>query len=1041
MIQKTILVRALTAAFSAAALTVAVVPSAFGQSNAAGTVFGRVEAPAGASVVLNNVETGYRRTVTLDGSGRYNATALPPGHYKVELVRDGKIEKTTEIDVLVGQGTDASFGTAAVQAVQVTGRRSRIDVSNSNNGATFTAKELAKLPIATSVDAIIQLAPNTTRADSRYAAGASFGGGGASENAYYINGFPVTNPLTQLGGSELPFGAIAQAQILTGGFGAEFGRSVGGVVNVTTKSGTNTWEAGAKWEYEPDSLRASAKDVYYPNTGAYPRDAAHPTGTDGTLFRRNSDSSMTRRTYGAYLGGPIIKDTLFMFAAVERKDTSLGNTNRYNTTVGTPSSSSLDRTGWEDRQDKSDRYLAKFDWNINDNHRLELTLLGDDNKEDRQLYGYDYTTGQKGSVQQSSEHYRNNSNFTPVGANSQILRYTGNLTDNLTITALYGQSKTKVENTYGGDLTSQYQISASTARVRVPGLNYTTSQVLSGTIFPGDAKNDTSSGRMDLEYKVSNHTIRAGFDNNKLKSLAAGEVNAGGGIWFYDKVDNPTATNSLGGVPTIVANYGGYANQGYFVSRRLFDSSTNAYSDQTAQYIEDRWQVTKDVLVTVGLRNEGFKNKNGDGETFLEVKNVKSPRLAAAWDVNGDASFKVFGSAGRYALQIPTHLAVRGASRSLNTREYFSYTGTDANGNPLGLVAMTPVISTNNEYGQAKDIATLTAVDIKPTYQDEITAGFEKALTPSLNVGAKVTYRKLKETIDDYCDDRAVLAWAERNNVNTDNFAGLGCVTFNPGKDNTFRVDFNGDKKYTLVNLSAADLGFEKAKRTYTALDLFAEHPLRNGWYGRINYTWSRSKGNTEGQTRSDNAQTDVAATSTWDTPELMYGANGLLPNDRKHQVKAFGFYEISDEWTLGGNFLAASGRPRSCFGNYPNLPDDAPDYGSVYFWCGDSAAQRGSRGNLPWDIRLDANIAYRPNFLPGVAVKVDVFNVTNKQVAQNVDETYNLTGTTLSTIYERVISYTAPRSARLTIEYNKRFHGTTLSDLLLRYFMYIRRP
>ena len=1015
MIKKTILVRALSAAFSAAALTAAVIPAAMAQSNAAGTVFGRVDSPAGATVQLNNVENGYRRSVTPDSNGRYNATALPPGHYQVQLLRNGKVENTSEIDVLAGQGVDASFAAPGIQAVQVTGRRSRIDVSSSNNGATFTAKELAKLPIATNVDAIIQLAPNTTRADSRYAAGASFGGGGASENAFYINGFPVTNPLTQLGGSELPFGAIAQAQVLTGGFGAEFGRSVGGVVNIVTKSGTNTWEAGAKFELEPNRLRASSKDVYYPVTGA-PENAK----TDGTIYRRMSDGSETQRTYGAYVGGPIIKDTLFMFAAVERKDTKLGNVNRYNTNVGFSGSPSLGTTGWEDRQDKSDRYLAKFDWNINDNHRLELTLLGDDNKEDRQLSGYSYATGRLHN-QTSSEHYRNNSNFTPVGADSQILRYTGALTDDLTITALYGKSKTKVENLYDGDLSSQYQITAA-ARAQVPGLNYTTKQVLAGTIFPDDAKNDTSSARMDLEYKLGAHKIRAGFDNNKLKSLNAGDVNAGGGIWFYDRTTTPNSPISLSGVRRTVANYGGYGTQGYFVSRRLFDSSTNAYSNQNAQYIEDQWQVSKDVLVTAGLRNEGFENKNGDGETFLEVKNFKSPRLAAAWDVNGDASFKVFGSVGRYALQIPTHLAVRGASRSLNTREYFTYSGTDANGNPTGLVQMTEPVSTNNEYGQAKDINTLTSLGIKPTYQDELTLGLEKSLTPSLNVGAKATFRKLKETIDDYCDDRAVLAWAERNNVNTDNFGGLGCVTFNPGKDNTFRVDFAGNKSYTDVHLTAAELGFEKAKRTYAALDLFAEHPLRNGWYGRVNYTWSRSKGNTEGQTRSDNAQTDVAATSTWDTPELMQYANGLLPNDRKHQIKAFGYYEIASEWTVGGNFLAASGRPRSCFGNNPNLPADAPDYGSVYFWCGDAAAPRGTRGNLPWDIRLDANLSYRPSIVPGLAVKIDVFNVTNKQVAQNVDETYNLTGTTRSAIYERVISYTAPRSARLSIEYNKRF-------------------
>jgi hypothetical protein len=1010
MFRKTVLVRALTIAFGAAAMSAAIVPAAMAQSNAAGNIFGRVDSPAGASILMLNTDNGSKRTISPDASGRYNATAMSPGHYKIELIRDGKTVETREIDVIVGQGVDASF-LQTMQAVQVTGTRSRIDVSNSNNGATFTAKELARLPIPQTVDAIIQLAPNTTRADSRYAAGASFGGGGASENAYYINGFPVTNPLTQLGGSELPFGAIAQAQILTGGFGAEFGRSVGGVVNITTKSGKNTWEAGATAQVEPNALRSENKDIYYPRNGA---------ATDGQIYRRLSDNTVTRRTFGGYVGGPIIKDKLFMFAAVERKKDDLGGVNRQAASTGLPTSSSLGTTGWEDRQDKMDRYLAKFDWNITDNHRLELTLLGDDNKENRQLSGYSYTNGRLYN-QVSSEHYRNNSNFTPVGADSQILRYTGTLTDDLTITALYGKSKTKVENTYDGDLSGQFQINAA-ARAQVPGVNYKTSQILTGTIFPNNAKNDTQSGRMDLEYKLASHTIRGGFDNNKLKSINAGDVNAGGGIWFYDKVDTPNTPVSLSGQKVTIGNFGGFGTQGYFVSRRLFDSSTNAYSDQNAQYLEDRWQTTKDLLVTLGLRNEGFKNKNGDGETFLEVKNMVSPRLAAAWDVNGDSSFKVFGSAGRYALQIPTHLAVRGASRSLNTREYFTYSGTDANGNPTGLVQMTKPISTNNEYGQAKDVNTLTAVDIKPTYQDELTLGFEKALSPSLNVGAKATYRKLKQTIDDYCDDRAVLAWADRNKVNTDNFAGIGCVTFNPGKDNTFRVDFNGDQKYTDVHLTAADLGFEKAKRTYAALDLFAEHPMRNGWYGRVNYTWSRSKGNTEGQTRSDNAQTDVAATSTWDTPELMYGANGLLPNDRKHQIKAFGFYEVSPEWTVGGNFLAASGRPRSCFGNYPNLPSDAPDYGSVYFWCGSSAAPRGTFGNLPWDVRLDANLSYRPAMFPGLMLKVDVFNVTNKQVAQNVDETYNLTGTTISPTYQRVISYTAPRSARLTAEYNYKF-------------------
>ena len=1021
MLRKRVLVNALSIAFGTAALTAAVMQPAMAQSNASGTVFGRTAPGSATSVVLKNLDTNATRTAPVEPGGSFNVTAMPIGRYSVTLQKDATPGATSTIEVLAGQGVEALFGENGLQAVQVTGRRSRIDVSSANNGATFTARELAKLPVAPSVDSIIQLAPNTTRADSRYAAGASFAGGGASENAFYINGFPVTNPLTQLGASELPFGAIAQAQILTGGFGAEFGRSVGGVVNVTTKSGTNNWEAGASFSIEPNSLRSKEKDTFYPRTGA-----KENAGTDGTLFRRNQDNSRTEKIYGAYVGGPIVKDKLFLFASAETRRYDVEGTNATLSTLGTRTSSLNGVSGWEAKQDQIDRYMVKLDWNITDNHRLEFTGLGDKAETDRQLYSYDYATFSHGSTPTASQHYKNSEDFTPsVGADTQILRYTGNLTDNLTVQALVGRSKTKNANRYdqigppsSGPL---FQVNAPVA-ARAPGLNYNSTQVLSGLVTANDSESKIESNRLDLEYKLNDHTLRAGFDNNKLKSGSAGDIYGGGGQWVYSRANDPLKPISVGGGNSIVPGTGGGLGAGgYYVSNRIFDSTTSAGSDQSAQYLEDRWQVTKNVLLTLGVRNEGFKNKNGDGETFLEVKNFVQPRFAAAWDVNGDASLKLFGSAGRYALQIPTHLAVRGASRSLNTRQYFTYTGTDANGLPQGLSPLTGVFSTNNELGQAKDAKTLTALDIDPTYQDELTIGFEKAFSPSLNFGAKATYRKLKSTIDDFCDASPILAWADRNGVDTSNYGGFNCASFNPGKGNTFLVDFAGDGKYSTVNLSKADLNFEKAKRNYTAVDFFAEHPMRDGWYGRVNYTWSRSKGNTEGQTRSDNAQTDVAATSTWDNYPLMIGANGLLPNDRKHQIKAFGFYELSPEWTVGGNALIASGRPRSCFGNRFDIPDGIDDYGSVYFYC-DRDVPRGTLGRLPWDKRLDANLAYRPQILKGLTVKVDVFNVFNKQTEQTIDETYNLDGTAINSTYGRVISYTAPRAVKLTVEYNHRF-------------------
>ena len=476
---------------------------------------------------------------------------------------------------------------------------------------------------------------------------------------------------------------------------------------------------------------------------------------------------------------------------------------------------------------------------------------------------------------------------------------------------------------------------------------------------------------------------------------------------------------------------GPLALQGYYGREQLFEDQTNAYSDQAAQYIEDKIQMGN-LLVSLGLRRETYENRNGNNEVFMEMSQL-NPRLGMSWDVNGDGSTKIFGSAGRYSLQIPTHIAVRGASKSLFTRQFFTYTGVDASGAPIGRINQTVPFSTNGEYGQEKSPLAVAAQNMKATNQDEITLGFEKAFNPSFNFGTKLTYRTLKSTIDDYCDGRPFDKWAAAHQITPTPAAPLsyafGCASFNPGEDNTFYVDFAGTgKNLTKVDLTAAELGVPKAKRTYTALDFFAEHPLRNGWYGKVNYTLSKSKGNTEGQTNSDTGQADVAVTAVWDTPELMEHAFGYLPNDRRHQIKAYGFYQVTPEVQIGANMLAASGRPRSCLGYYngPNINDPLFgdfDYGASYHYCKDVAAPRGTYGNLPWDVRLDMNVVYKPVFLKGLELKLDVFNVANRQTAQNVDETYNNNSNSdIAATYGRTLSSTAPRSLRFTASYNMTF-------------------
>jgi hypothetical protein len=1028
MVKKRVIAQALAVAFGAVAVAGAIPGTAYAQSNAAGRVFGTV--PAGYTVVLENTGTGLKRSVTPDASGRFEATALPAGSYKAQLVKGGTVSGTTTVDVLAGSGAEVKFeaGTSALGTVEVLGRRQSIDVSSSQNGSSFTAKQLDALPIAHDVAAIVQLAPNTTRGDSRYGNVASFGGGAVSENAYYINGFPVTNPLNQMGASQLPFGAIGQAQVLTGGFGAEFGRSIGGVVNITTKSGTNNWEAGASYSITPSSFRSTRKDLYYANTG----DPANKL-TDGTLYVRRSSSTETDTTVGGYIGGPIIKDKLFMFVAAEQL---VSNQTGPNASIPTTKIATGDvgKWGWNDQKNTADRWMGKFDWNLTDDHRLELTLIGDQTTTVQKLSGYDYATGAHSGPVNFTGTYKNVFQISPdVGMNDQILKYTGNITDNLTVTALYGKSQSPhteslVGGTTGGSL---YAVTLLTPTAAAPGLTYNNPQAQIANQLPPGAEDDVTSKRLDVEWHIGDHTLRAGVDNNQLLSHNAGDFLAGGGIYSYRFTANPTTFKPQPGLT--VAAGGGLGVQGYYGRERIFTDVANAFSDQQASYIEDRWQVTKNLMVMLGLRSESFQNKNDQGQTFLQQNNVLSPRIGAAWDVNGDASLKVFGSAGRYSVQIPTHLAIRGAGPSTLTNQFFTYTGVAADGSPIGRVNLGPAISPDGEIGTPKDPNVLASTNLKPNQQDEITLGFEKAFSPSLNYGAKVTYRRLVATIDDFCDQTPIDNYATAHHIDESNYAGFNCASINPGLTNTLLVDYSGTgKNYTLVTLTPRDMGFDPslpgqpgpAKRTYFALDLFAEHPYKDGWYAKVNYTYARSRGNTEGQTLSDIAQTDVSATQAWDFGNLMEYAYGPLPNDRKHQIKAYGYIDVTPQFTLGANLLLASGAPLSCIGSYPDPNAAVQAYGSATHYCGGVPSPRGALGNLPWDNRLDLNFTFKPETVKGLAFKMDVYNVFNQQVAQNIDEVYNTgaVGTPLSPTYGRIISYTAPRSVKFTATYDYKF-------------------
>ncbi|MDR6937833.1 TonB-dependent receptor [Luteibacter sp. 3190] len=996
---------------------------ALAQSNVTGSIFGQANPQPGTTVTVTNPETGFSRSIPVDSSGRYRFSSLQPGTYKVTLENNGTVVSTRDnVAVTISQGSEVSFAAPAsateastLEGVSVSATAMpSIDVSSVDTRTVLTAEQLNKLPITRDVLAAALLAPgviaNSSYKDALGNPVPSFGGSASSENAYFINGYAVTNPLTSIGLTQLPFDAIDQQQVLTGGYGAEFGRSTGGVINIVTKRGTNEWHGGIYTIWEPSGTRSDQRNSNYPNTGFYP-------STDGTIYQYYKKNKFWRSTVGAYASGPLIKDKLFFYVDAEMNRRE-GQGIASSTAAGAVTSATVGRNGWNEYKYKIPRWLAKIDWNITEDHHLELTGVSDKTEYTSDTYGFNYSDKTHGST-------KNGGLYQKDGGELYVGKYTGYITDNLTVSALYGEQKLQHVYTPAGYNAACPLITVATAQARAPGLTYGSCQTAGAAIRQPGSYDKTHGWRLDVEYRLGDHDIGIGADRQEATSFT-GSVLPGGYNWQYNFQNVPTAAIDAGHGVGSPAAAGGLGNRGYYVTRITTTTSAKVKTVQESQYIEDHWQVTDRWLVYAGLRNEQFSNYNRNGDVYAKQRHQLAPRLGVSWDVYGDSTLKLYANAGRYHLAMPNNVAVRAASGSLGTSEYFTYTGVDpATGVPTGLSPV-PVsqaagytcngsnaVSANLECGQVPNPKTVAARGLKSHFQDEYIAGLDQAITPTLNWGVKLTWRQLRSAIDDTCTPAL----------------GGACYLFNPGRGNTFLQE-NEDGSLEAVHYSKDELLLPDLKRKYYAVDLYLEHPFADKWYGRIDYTWSRSYGNTEGQLASDldtgnGGQADVSVTQDWDLPQLMVGANGRLPNDRKHQIKAFGYYQLTDDLRFGANLNISSGRPKNCTSFYPTA-DRGLYNGSFYYWCGlpgtpgYSFSPRGSHGSTPWTYIVNLNAAYTPSWLDKhLTFQLDVLNVFNKQTPTSYNFRYAQSRTTVSPLYDRELNYLDPRTVRFTARYD----------------------
>lgn len=948
---------------------------------------------ANAEVKITSSERGVSRMATTNAAGAYTILQLAPGNYDFTITAPGYApytEKTIALTRSTGGANSFTLAPAAADSVPaagandiiVTGKRQRVaDFQDTTTGAVIDLASLqTRVPVGRTLRDVMLLTPGAVQgasgANGGFSNQVSLSGASFTENAFYINGLNVTDFVSGLQPTEVPFDFYQTVEVKTGGAPAEFGRATGGYVVATTKSGSNAYHASVTGTWEPGDLRGSQPSTYRTNY----REA---TGSRQELVFQAS--------------GPIIKDHLFIYGLYNLRDIR----------SMTPASDQNNATGVTNT---SPFWGGKVDGYITGAHHFEFTYFDTTNDTHTRSYAYDRTTNTLGAKTGGTD--------SRAGGVNYVGRYTGTFTPWLTMSAAYGVNKLRSGNV-PLDVTNPRVLDYRTNSAGTDlGLNKVT-----------DAFSNTDDERefyrvdADLQFQMlGSHHVRIGYDHERDTQTQTYETIGSG---FYKLF-----TAKVG-----ATNYGVPLGTDYYTTR-VYSQNGVGHVRNAALYLQDEWSLINDRLrLQLGVRNDNFSNQGVSGESFYKSGDQWAPRLGASYDVFGDGRTKAFGYFGKYYLPLAGDINLNVAGQLLTYTRYNLFNGLSGNGSVptagapiLGDSSFTACPDTKiancivTASGKASDPAGQISNNLSAQSDNELIFGATRQISDHIRIGATFTHRELTNVIDDVSVDNG-----ERAYCVTKGFAAAAClaaypggshfVIANPGKDITTQINALPDGSKPVVTLKSADLLYPKPSRHYNALTLTFDRSFDKVWSLAASYTWAMDKGNYEGGVRSENGQLAVNRTSDFDTPAFVDGAYGYLPNDRRHTVKAYGSYRPFAFLDLGSNLVVQSPQHNSCIGTVPKAIDAAANgYHGYSFYCNGALVPRGTAFTGDWLTQVDVSmIVHLP--VPkqfDASLRLDVFNLLGSSSVTAFDQAGQLSSDEPNLNYRKPLAYQSPRYARL---------------------------
>jgi outer membrane receptor for ferrienterochelin and colicin len=630
-----------------------------------------------AAVKATNTQTGLERSANSSDEGLYSIVLLPPGIYRVSAEASGFSAVTVDnVEVTVGRTIDVKLqlGVSGVQeVVNVTAGAIQVQTTRSEADSVVNERAITNLPInGRRFQDFVTLTP-TAQVDPQRGQISLSGQRGIYGANINVDGVDYNQPFFGgIRGGErsntaftIPQESIKEFQVIASGYSAEFGRSTGGIVNAVTKSGTNDLHGSAFYLARPKNF--ARKNEFFKALEDRVNQIAG--GASVAAARREIKPAPTQQQFGGSMGGPVKKDRIFWFAAIEFQKVNQDRETLFPDLIGfTPGPATQEAFDFFQGIQGPFRVtndaialLGRIDYEINSNHRFNVR--------------YSYS--------------RNNAENANATGNALFPNTVSALSNNGTekdrTNTVVGQFASILSPTVVNEFRGQYSREQRPRDTNSELPTFTTSFGRFGAVnFLPTTQFDW---RVQLADSVSvtrnNHAFKVGGEYNRTfadqlfgfnqfgsYSVAGSTVSV-----ILDQLSfSPGFTPPTGQTTTLNR----FDNTAVSYLRQIGNRQASFGVTEVAFFGQDAWRVRPNLTINYGLRWEGQYNPAPDASNDALVARINGfrfpsghvvdvtkindstnqwgPRAGFAWDPWGDTKTVIRGYGGVYYARSPSLL-------------------------------------------------------------------------------------------------------------------------------------------------------------------------------------------------------------------------------------------------------------------------------------------------------------------------------------------------------------------------------------------------